>query len=136
MCRNNSLRHEAYLGFYSALTTVIVFPAFIGVELFKSRKHEITKEDWAFLLQVMGCLFVLKSIKNFYIDRTLRKRFRQDFDAELGKVDEIVSDSDNSKPSSIISDETALEFDKLENNSKNEKVLNIGLDLSVSSIRS
>jgi hypothetical protein len=56
-------------------------------------------------------LIALKSFKNFFIDRGLRKRFREDFDRELPQVHEIVDDSGKSSAISAMSD-GSLEFDK------------------------
>jgi hypothetical protein len=44
LCRNPSLRHEAYLGFYSSLMIVISFPAIIGVDFLDGKKRELTQE--------------------------------------------------------------------------------------------
>lgn len=44
LCRNPSLRHEAYLGFYSSLMVVVSFPAFIGVAFLDGKKREMTQE--------------------------------------------------------------------------------------------
>ena len=83
LCRNSNLRHEAYLSFYASLTTVAILPIFIGDDMLRGEKTNMNSEQFTVVVEIMVCLCALKSFKSFYVDRGMRRRFKEDFDAEL-----------------------------------------------------
>lgn len=72
------------MSFYASLTTIAILPIFIGFEILgRDKKIKLSDEQYITVYQVYACCLILKSFKSFYLDRGLRKRFKEDFDAEL-----------------------------------------------------
>jgi hypothetical protein len=90
LCRHSPLRHEAYLSLYASLTVCVLLPALIGVQSIGRKRHVLESEQMTDFLWVWAIIAACLISKELIIDRRLNKRFKEDFDAELQMVPEIV----------------------------------------------